>query len=339
MHDQAWQKHRFDLGDFQLQSGQWLHDCYIEYSQWGEVNAPKNNIVLLPTYYGGAIAGNYALAEAGSPLRRADFCLLIPGMLAAGESSSPSTALGEQSGCGFPAIRLADQVLAQAAMLQGLFGDQYQLQLVAGWSLGGMQSLQWACLLPERVKRVAAWCSGTRCYPHNRLFLEGLRSALLADPLAQSDTQPVAGLRAFAHVYASRAYSAAFVRQGMYQQLGFDNLQQLLDWWEQDHLAMNHHDLLAVLDMWSRADISDNSRFNGDSQAALAAINMPCLIMPCSSDQYFLVEEAQADAARIQSARFSVMQSDWGHAAGGPGREANAMKQLYAALVDLLAEQ
>ena len=338
MLDQTWQKRRFDLGDIQLQSGQWLRDCYIEYGQWGEANAPKNNIVLLPTYYGGAIAGNYPLTAPGSPLRRPDLCLLIPGMLAAGESCSPSTAADGQRGRDFPTLTLADQVSVQAALLQGLFGQEYQLQLVAGWSLGGMQSLQWACLFPERVKRVAAWCSGTRCYPHNRLFLEGLRSALLADSLVDSDSQPVAGLRAFAHVYASRAYSAAFVRQGMYRQLGFDNLQQLLDWWEQDHLAMNHHDLLAVLDMWARADISDNLHFNGDRQAALAAIRMPCLIMPCVSDQYFLVEEARADAARIQSSKFFVMQSDWGHAAGGPGREASAMKQLYAALADLLAE-
>jgi len=92
-----------------------------------------------------------------------------------------------------------------------------------------------------------------------------------------------------------------------------------------------------VLRMWAAADIAANPRFAGDHAAALAAIRAPALVMPCATDQCFLVHEAAAEAARMPQADFRVMQSEWGHCAGGPGRETAAMDQLWQALRELLA--
>jgi homoserine O-acetyltransferase/O-succinyltransferase len=336
MDEKQWVEGEIGIGDLTLQSGEVLHEVRIRYLQRGAPNAPKDNIVLLPGYYGGAMAGNQAITGADSPLADPRWCVLIPGLIGGGQSTSPSNAGPGQRGSCFPAISLADQVVAQQRMIDLLFGD-CRLALVAGWSLGGMQSLQWGCLFPERVAKVAAWCSGVKCYPHNLLFLLGLKAALEADPLCRDGATPVAGLRAFARVYASRAYGPGFLRNGLYRQLGLASIDQLLDYWEQDHLAMNHHDLLCVLDMWARADISDNARFNGNSDAALAALSMPVLIMPSSTDQYFLAEEALADGAQMPGAVCRILQSDWGHCAGGPGRERSAMEQLFAALGELVA--
>ncbi|MEE4282294.1 MAG: alpha/beta fold hydrolase, partial [Pseudomonadales bacterium] len=301
MYSEQWVESEVRVGDVTLQSGAILQDVCVRYLQRGVPDAPKTNIVLLPGYYGGAMAGNIPLACGDSPLGDRRWCLIIPGMLGAGESTSPSNAASGQRGARFPAISLADQVLVQRRMLDSLF-DDWRLALVAGWSLGGMQSLQWGCLFPDRVDRVAAWCSGVKCYPHNLLFLLGLKAALLADPHSRNGAKPVDGLRAFARVYASRAYGPRFLRDGLFRQLGFESIDQLLQFWEQDHLAMDHHDLLCVLDMWARADISDNAWFNGDMGAALAALQMPTLIMPSSTDQYFLAEESRADASRMPSA-------------------------------------
>lgn len=55
-------------------------------------------------------------------------------------------------------------------------------------------------------------CATARCWPHNRVFLDGVRSALMADPVYNGgDYQraPEAGLKAFARVYAGWAYSQA----------------------------------------------------------------------------------------------------------------------------------
>ena len=61
MQTQQWLEHEIRLGDMPLQCGEVLRDARIRYLQRGRPNAPKDNIVLLPTYYGGAMAGNRAL--------------------------------------------------------------------------------------------------------------------------------------------------------------------------------------------------------------------------------------------------------------------------------------
>jgi len=337
MQQRQWLERESGIGDMLLQNGETLLDTRIRWLQSGQPNAPKDNIVLLPTYYGGAMAGNRALAAGASPLADPRWCVLIPAMLGGGESTSPSNAQAQQRGAAFPQVALADQVSAQARLLQQEFGE-VSLALVAGWSLGGMQSLQWGCLYPQRVRRVAAWCSAARCHPHNLLFLLGLEAALLADPLAHGDGgKPESGLRAFGRVYASRAYGPRFLAEELYRELGFADLGQLLRWWEDDHLAMDHHDLLLVLRMWAQADIAANARFGADRGAALGAITSPALVMPCATDQYFLVHESQAEAAQMPDADFRVLDSQWGHCAGGPGREPAAMAQLWQALHELLA--
>lgn len=325
------------LGDLPLQNGRLLREARIRYLQRGEIGAPGTELVLLPTYYGGTCRGNLPLAEQG-PLADARYTVVIPGLFGSGESTSPSNAHPSQRGAQWPGVSLYDAVQAQHRMLSALQPD-YRLALVAGWSMGGMQSLQWGCLFPERVQRVAAWCASSRCYPFNQQFIQGVAAALRADSRLQRGEVPRAGLRAFARVYASWAYAPAFWRERQWQALGFDSREALLDWWEADHLAQDAHDLLAVLDTWHEADISANPHFNGDHAAALAAFRAPTLIMPATTDQYFIQEEIATEAARIPTARLVPLETGWGHCGGGPGRSAQAMRQLYDALADLLAHR
>jgi homoserine O-acetyltransferase len=42
----------FDLGDFELQSGLVLADAKLAYKTCGELNAGRDNVVLLPTFLG-----------------------------------------------------------------------------------------------------------------------------------------------------------------------------------------------------------------------------------------------------------------------------------------------
>src|SRR3546814_13772739 len=76
---------------------------------------------------------------------------------------------------------LLDNVHAQKALLDRLFGDDWQLALVTGWSMGGMQTLYWAMAYPERIRAILPFCCTARCWPHNRVFLEGVKAALCAD--------------------------------------------------------------------------------------------------------------------------------------------------------------
>lgn len=212
MTENQWVKEGFEAGDLPLSGGDTLYSARLHYHQIGQLNAPKDNLILLPTYYGGAAEGNHPWVAPGSPLDPGEYCIVIPALLGAGESSSPSNTPGLQAGAGFPAISLYDNVMLQKRLVDEVFGGA-SLALVMGWSMGGMQALQWGCLFPEQVRAVLATCCTARCYPHNRVFLEGVKAALTCDQSFQEghyQQPPERGLRAFGRVYAGWAYSQAF---------------------------------------------------------------------------------------------------------------------------------
>lgn len=312
----------FELGDFDLQSGDILRQAQLTYLQLGELNAARDNLVILPTYYGGAHSGNLPLVGAHSPLDPERFCIVIPNMFGNGLSSSPSNTVETQRGARFPHVSLLDNVRAQKRLIEAHFDDASPA-LVLGWSMGGMQALQWAASYPERVTRVMSICATARCWPHNQVFLDGVRAALQADGTFKGgdyERPPEKGLRAFGRVYAGWAYSQAFYRDGLYRQLGFPTIEAMLEFWEDDHLAQDANDLLAMLETWKRADVSLDDRNKGDFARALRGISADCIIMPGSTDLYFTEQDARYEAAMIPSAEVVPLISDWGHCAGAPGR-------------------
>jgi len=328
----------FRLGDMPLLSGEILRDAQLTYLQFGKLNDAADNLIILPTYYGGAHHGYLPLIGADSPLNPAHYCILIPNMLGNGYSSSPSNAHPEQSATAFPRISLYDNVRVQKRLIEARFNDA-RPALVMGWSMGGMQALEWGCLYPDRVRRIMSICATARCWPHNQVFLEGVKAALTCDAAWREGnyTQPpTAGLKAFGRVYAGWAYSQAFFREEHYRKLGFDNIEALLRFWEDDHLSQDANDLLAMLDTWQGGDISRNPLWRGDFEAALAGIQAHTLIMPCTTDLYFTVQDAAWEAARIPNAECRPLLSDWGHCAGAPGRNPEDTHVLLKACAELL---
>ncbi|MBW0147561.1 alpha/beta fold hydrolase [Marinobacter arenosus] len=341
MSEKQWIIEDFEAGDLALSSGETLFSARLHYHQIGELNAPKDNLILLPTYYGGAAAGNHPWFGADSPLDPDQYCIVIPSLLGAGESSSPANTFGAQAGHRFPRVSLFDNVQLQKRLVDEVFGGA-RLALVMGWSMGGMQALQWGSLFPDRVGAVLATCCTARCHPHNRVFLEGVKAALTCDRDFQNGhyrTPPVRGLRAFARVYAGWAYSQAFFRHEQWREAGFESIEHLLQCWEQDHLSQDANNLLTVLDTWQRGNIADNPVFTGDYAAALSAITMPACLMPSTTDLYFTAEDAATDARGMPGASVRPLTSDWGHIAGGPGREAASDHQILSMAEALLARR
>jgi len=329
----------FPLGELPLQSGQTLLNAQLTYRTLGTLNAEADNLVLLPTYYGGSDEGMLPFIGAHGPLNPERYCLVIPNLIGNGVSTSPSNADPHQSGGRFPEVTLYDNVQAQKRLLEAQFRDA-RPALVMGWSMGGMQALQWGCTFPDHARRIMSICATARCWPHNQVFIEGVRAALTCDPVWNRGfytRPPEAGLRAFGRVYAGWAFSQAFFRKGLYRQLGFDNIDALLTYWEDDHLAQDANDLLAMLATWQSGDISDTPQWQGNFEGALAAIRAPTVIMPSSTDLYFTREDAAWEAKRMANATLDVLESDWGHCAGAPGRNPADTLRILDACAALLA--
>jgi homoserine O-acetyltransferase len=327
----------FELGDFELASGEVLRAARLAFATRGVPSAARDNVVLFPTYYTGRHADNLKLVAPGRALDPARWFVVVPNLFGNGVSSSPSNH-AQQPGASFPAISLYDNVRAQQRLLTERFGVE-RVALCMGWSMGAQQAYHHAALYPERVARLLALCGSARTAPHNWVFLEGVKAALMADPAFQRGRYtrpPLAGLAAFGRVYAGWAYSQAFFREGMYRELGHASPAALLDAWALDHQAWDANDLLSMLSSWQRADISAHPRFGGDFARALGAITARTIVMPSSTDLYFHADDSRIELAGIRGAELRIIESKWGHIAGGPDRNATDTAVVERAIRDLL---
>ena len=58
--------------------------------------------------------------------------------------------------------------------------------------------------------------------------------------------------------------------------------------WEEDHLKWDANDLLAKIWTWQYGDIGGNQIYRGDFSRALQSIEARAIVMPCSTDMYFV---------------------------------------------------
>ncbi len=327
----------FELGDLELQSGAVLRSARLAFATHGTLDAARRNAVLFPTYYTGTHRDNGKMIGAGRALDPERWFVIVPNLFGNGVSSSPSNH-APQYGAAFPRLSLLDNVRAQQRLLCEHFGIE-RVALALGWSMGAQQAYHHATLYPDRVANLLAVCGSARTSPHNWVFLEGVKAALLADPEfgeGNYRAPPLRGLAAFGRVYAGWAYSQAFFRNHEYRALGHASPAALLAAWASDHQAYDANDLLCVLDSWQRADISDNPSFEGDLERALGAITARVVLMPVDTDLYFPPDDNRLELGKLSRAELRVIESSWGHVAAGPGRHPAASAQIEQAIRDLL---
>lgn len=331
----------FDLGPLTLQRGITLPVAHLAYKTYGRLADDKSNVILYPTSYGAQHSDIDWLIGKARVLDPERHFIIIPNQLGNGLSSSPSN-LPEPFALGrAPAFTHWDNIHAQERLLREKFGIT-KLKLVYGWSMGGQQALHWGAIFPDRVERICAICATARTSPHNKVFLDGIRSILTADSnyrAGRFHERPVAALRAFARVYAGWAMSQTFYRKELWSGIGFTSLEDfLVRAWEGNYLRRHGEDLLSMIDTWTASDISDNLTYKGDLDAALGAITARTFVMPSTTDLYFTVTDSEIDVARMPNAELRPIVSDWGHRAGNPAQHEPDEAVLREAVKELLAD-
>ncbi len=331
----------FELGDVTLQSGVTLPEAKLAYRTYGSLNTRGDNAIVMPTFYTGTHVRNEGHVRAVPALDPERYFIVSINMFGNGLSSSPSNTPPPFDGPRFPAVTLHDNVACQHRLLTEALGVT-RIALVLGWSMAGCQSYQWGAQYPDMVEAILPFCASARTSPHNKVFLEGVKAALLADStFAGGDytAPPEAGLRAFARVYAGWAYSQTFYRERLHCQLGFESWEELLLDWERDHLEWDANDLLAKLQTWQLGDISANARYEGDFEQALGAIQARAILVPCTTDLYFPPEDNAIEARHMPNADLRPFESAWGHCVASPSREGSGfMRLLNECVAELLAD-
>jgi len=127
------------------------------------------------------------------------------------------------------------RVRAQYDLLTKNLGITH-LRAVTGWSMGAGQTYQWATQHPEFMDVAVPFCGSARTSLHNQVFLEGVKSALLAaqqrpsagvgqgrveatgnEVRSWTREERSVGLKAFGRGYAGWGFSQAFYRHKLHE--------------------------------------------------------------------------------------------------------------------------
>jgi len=199
-------------GPLRLDSGRTLAPVRIAYETYGTLATARDNVVLIchalsgdahaagwsddpsaPTTVDGAGAGARGRGGLGwwdgmiGPGKAFDtdryfvVCTnLIGSCRGSTGPSSIDPATGRPYGATFPVVTVGDMVRAQAAFLDALGIER--ILAASGGSLGGMQALEWAVQLPDRIRAMVPIAStaalGTQGVAWNAIA----RNAIMADP-------------------------------------------------------------------------------------------------------------------------------------------------------------
>ena len=306
----------FDIPNVMLQKGGFLPVVRLAYKTLGTLNAARDNAVLVPTWYTGTHTDleTFMIGE-NRALDPRKYYIIMTNLLGNGISTSPSNAPAPAEAGRFPKITIFDNVRLQHLLVREKLGVE-RLKLVTGWSMGACQTFQWAAQFPEMVQAACPIAGSARTADYNKVFLLALRRALELDPAFEDGfyrRPPVAGLRAFAAIYAGWGTSEPFFRERVYTAFGQNSMaEHVAGFWEPFFLRCDANNLLSQLWTWEQGDISGNALYGGDFVKALQAITARTIVLPVDNDRYFPPVDSEFEARHIPHGECRVVKSAWG---------------------------
>ena len=134
------------VGRCQLAGGGTISDCRVAYRSFGQLNATRSNGVLIPTWLLGRSEDWISFLGPRGYVDTTQLYVIVVDALGNGRSSSPST-VPTQERPAFRGLTIGDMVVSQHRLLTEHLGISH-LHAVVGFSMGGMQALEWAVRFP-----------------------------------------------------------------------------------------------------------------------------------------------------------------------------------------------
>jgi homoserine O-acetyltransferase len=294
-----------------------LEGARIAYRVYGRPSPELDNIVLFPHMYSGGVGSMNDYVGEGRALDPARHCVIVPGQLGNGASSSPSNTPS------FPSVTVGDDITAQERLLEEIAGDS-PLELVVGYSMGANQGYEWAVRHPDRVRRLLAIAGTARAPEGARPLIDRLLATLESD-------QP---LERHAELWSELGVSADVYAEERWRERGFSSEEEFRRVvFRDDFDAHDPSDLSCQLRKWRDADASRPS--SGDLADALGRIEATVCAMPFRGDPFATAEDCGAEAALVPDCTMRPVETAWGHYAFGfdPG----AQRRVERAITDLLS--
>jgi len=319
-----------------LESGRILAQYDLVYETYGELNTAASNAILICHALSGDhhVAGYYTLEDKkagwwdnvigpGKAIDTHHFFVVCLNNLGGCSGSTGPTSINPETqkpyGPDFPIVTVADWVNSQAVLADKL--DIRQWAAVVGGSLGGMQAMQWAISLPDRLRHSLIIAAAPKLSAQNIAFNEVARTAIKADPdfhdghYSEQNTAPRKGLglaRMLGHItyLSDEAMGEKFGRELRHDSVNYGygvefQIESYLRY--QSETFVEHFDANTYLLMTKALDYFDPAQhFNGDLAKAAAEIQAKCLVLSFTSDWRFSPERSHEIVNALLSANKQV---------------------------------
>ena len=325
-------RRRVELGDLDLELGGTLPGLQVTYETWGELDAERSNAVLVLH----ALTGDSSvpawwpsLVGPGAPLDTEQWYVVASNVLGGCQGTTGPSSLapdGRAFGSRFPRTTVRDQVAAEVLLADRLGIDRFAA--VIGGSMGGMRSLEWLLMEPERVGAALVLAVGAQATADQLGTQTTQLAAIRSDPgwlggdfYAGGGPGPVSGLavaRRIAHLTYRSEYELDF-RFGRQPQEAEDPLRGgrfAVDSYLEHHgdKLVRRFDAGTYVALTEAMNSHDVGRGRGGVERALAAISRPVVVAGVDSDRLYPLRLQRQLADLIPTADgLHVVHSDYGH--------------------------
>jgi homoserine O-acetyltransferase/O-succinyltransferase len=331
---------------FQLYRGGSLHGARIAYESWGQLNAARDNAILLftglspsahaaatevdpnPGWWQRMIGPNLALDTSRY------FVVCVNSLGSCFGSTGPASldpATGERYGVGFPELAVEDIASSAYAAMQALGVER--LNAVVGASLGGMSVVAFATQFPHAARRLISISGSGAASPFAIALRSVQREAILRDPDWQGghyapEHPPRSGMRLARKLGTITYRSAAELRQRFGREPLAGNARSLSQFAPrfaiEGYLEAQAERFTRIFDpncylyLSSAMDRFDLAEHGGSFAAALRAVGSESvLVLGVESDMLFPIHEQAALAQAFEQnglpTRFVRLPSLEGH--------------------------
>ena len=174
--------------NYKLENGDYLLYPTVHYELYGEINAEKDNVIIVcHTLFGGIDQYNFSqywFIGPGKPIDTNQFCIIMMANLGASHgSTSPKTVnpiTNKIYGSHFPAISIHDSVCLHRKVLAKI-GIEKIYALVGG-SFGGFTAFSWLTEYPYLFKNVIIFESDIKVSQFSAAAFALVKDAFLLDP-------------------------------------------------------------------------------------------------------------------------------------------------------------
>ncbi len=310
--------------EFTTEGGFRFDSAQVAYKTWGTLNKTRDNVILICH----ALTGHAAADEwfpgligkgcVADPSKNFIICINVPGSCYG--SVGPWTIdkkTGKPFKSNFPLITIRDMVRFQQLLLDQLGVNG--IELVIGGSLGGMQALEFM-IMDERIQAAALIAMGKSHTPWAIGISHAQRSAIQSDLKwkngdYEKDDAPFQGIAA-ARMMAMityrtpEDYNRKFGRK-LQNEDGQFQVESYLNY--QGEKLASRFDAFSYVSLTRSMDTHDVARERGEAEKILGDINIPVAVIGINSDHLYPTKEQRELAQLLGNARYSEIESDYGH--------------------------